>query len=356
MIKKDSRIRWADIFKGIVIFLMVFAHTPTMCTKYIYTFHMVAFFFISGFTQDFNKKNFANYVTGKFKSIMIPFLKYNIIFFALIYSLKLVNLFPIFYTEVYDFEKIKNFCRYLWTSDLAGATWFLIILFLGTISAKLLNDIAKEKFKKNIEEKKLIISFILFVCGFFLYNRSAVTIVFCIDLIPLAVFFIELGNYLKLRSDKISKKIKYIFGIGIILIDLYFLIINFKFVSLASRQFPNILIFLILSFAGILVIYIVSKLIEKLVKTKFKWVVNAIEYLGKNTLYILIFHFIGFRLMFVILYLFNVVDISQLSHLTPQYQNFGLCLLTTVFAIVFSLAMAQLIKLGEKKILRKKKC
>ena len=40
MKKKTDRILWVDIFKGILIVLMVLAHTKNPMTHYIYAFHM----------------------------------------------------------------------------------------------------------------------------------------------------------------------------------------------------------------------------------------------------------------------------------------------------------------------------
>ena len=53
----NKRIRWIDIAKGILILLVIIGHCEVgSCVKYvIYSFHMGAFFFLSGLT--FSTKN-----------------------------------------------------------------------------------------------------------------------------------------------------------------------------------------------------------------------------------------------------------------------------------------------------------
>lgn len=48
----SARIEWVDIYKGILIVLMVVGHATGMFNAFIYQFHMAAFFFISGFTSN----------------------------------------------------------------------------------------------------------------------------------------------------------------------------------------------------------------------------------------------------------------------------------------------------------------
>ena len=48
--EKKNRISWCDIYKGIVIILVVVGHATGKFNQYIYQFHMAAFFLISGYT------------------------------------------------------------------------------------------------------------------------------------------------------------------------------------------------------------------------------------------------------------------------------------------------------------------
>lgn len=44
VMEKKNRISWCDIYKGIVIILVVVGHATGKFNQYIYQFHMAAFF------------------------------------------------------------------------------------------------------------------------------------------------------------------------------------------------------------------------------------------------------------------------------------------------------------------------
>lgn len=71
------RLNWIDALKGIGIMLVVLGHhsLPAALDTYIFSFHMPLFFFISGFLFDFGKysKSGANFVKGKFRSLLLPY-------------------------------------------------------------------------------------------------------------------------------------------------------------------------------------------------------------------------------------------------------------------------------------------
>ena len=77
------RFHWIDALKGFGIVLVVFAHhsLPVALDTYIFSFHMPLFFFISGFLFDFEKyaESAANFVKGRFRSLIVPYF-----FFALL--------------------------------------------------------------------------------------------------------------------------------------------------------------------------------------------------------------------------------------------------------------------------------
>lgn len=77
---KKQRIEWVDIGKGILIILVIFGHLnaakwfPKLdgIIKWIYTFHMMAFFILSGIV--FNIKcGFKEFIVTKLKTLMVPF-------------------------------------------------------------------------------------------------------------------------------------------------------------------------------------------------------------------------------------------------------------------------------------------
>lgn len=73
-----KRIDWIDWAKFIGIILVVFGHTEFNETnlylrKFIYSFHMPLFFFISGYLFKIKEDNFKGYFINSFKSLLIPY-------------------------------------------------------------------------------------------------------------------------------------------------------------------------------------------------------------------------------------------------------------------------------------------
>ena len=122
---KNKRIEWVDIYKAILIFLVVLGHSHNLrLVPYIYTFHMAAFFFISGYTTDYSKLSFVDYTKRKFKSLMIPFFVVNTFFLFVQYVMSVFGIYKYFYPTTYSFHSFINFFKYFWTPDFGGATCF----------------------------------------------------------------------------------------------------------------------------------------------------------------------------------------------------------------------------------------
>ena len=75
---KDNikRIEWLDICRGILIILMVVGHSTGLFNKYIYQFHMAAFFFLSGYMSHPDKRGFFRTIWDKFFTVLLP-VNYN---------------------------------------------------------------------------------------------------------------------------------------------------------------------------------------------------------------------------------------------------------------------------------------
>lgn len=69
--KTNSRFDFIDLLKGLGIFLVVWGHTMTPRSVFIYSFHMPLFFFISGYL--YRNKPFREFLLGKFKRLLVPY-------------------------------------------------------------------------------------------------------------------------------------------------------------------------------------------------------------------------------------------------------------------------------------------
>ena len=60
-----NRIEWVDVFKGLLSISMVVGHATGYFNKYIYQFHMAAFFFASGYTINLSKRTLRETIYHK---------------------------------------------------------------------------------------------------------------------------------------------------------------------------------------------------------------------------------------------------------------------------------------------------
>ena len=85
----DNRIHYLDVLKGIGIVFVVFAHANSMLygSGYLYCFHMVLFFFISGLLMNPAKyPSFKQFLASRIKQLYVPY----VVFYLLCYLYWLV--------------------------------------------------------------------------------------------------------------------------------------------------------------------------------------------------------------------------------------------------------------------------
>ncbi len=345
-----KRIEWIDIYKAILIFLVVLGHSHNLqFMPYIYAFHMAGFFYISGYTSDYKKYSLVEYIKKKFKALMIPFFVINISAYLLQYIMSVFGIYKYFYTTTFSFDSVINVFKYFWSSDLGGATWFLVVLFLASITEKLIYDLVfsnSKSAKSKLLIKQLVISIMLLIGGYYLfYSDTDFTISYYLDLVPMALFFINLGYFIRNYEFKLNKVEKVMGYIIAILIYIWYTTIDYTHIEWPVRNFPNIIIMISASLSGIIVLYLITKIVL-LVSKKLNINVKWLEYIGQHSLAILALHFLALRIIFVMLYVIGYVDSSQLSHLTPIYNNFFVTLITAIIATALSLLIEVLIILG----------
>ncbi len=79
--EKKPRIVWIDILRGAMMFFVVWGHSTARgdIERYIFSFHMAAFFFISGLTFSFNKETDPlKYLLKKVRTLLVPYLLLNL--------------------------------------------------------------------------------------------------------------------------------------------------------------------------------------------------------------------------------------------------------------------------------------
>lgn len=280
-----KRIEYIDIARGIAMILIVLGHTLvhsehcSVIFKFLYSFHVMFFLFLSGFVFKLNKnENYKDFIIKRFKRIIIPYFVWSIIFLVP-YSLMGQNINETFDTNgIFDLRKMIINVFYGIGKDgrlkQNSSLWFLPALF----SIELFYYWIIRLSEKN---KSLKFAFIplLLIIGFFSCNYLNLSLPFGINtLLEIGIFF-YIGY---LSKDLINSRVFNNFYINFLLFILG--VFCFKFNSLVmciDYRYGNYFLMIIsaLSFT-INFVYISMKIRKN----------TILQFIGRNTMGILIFH------------------------------------------------------------------
>lgn len=325
-----SRIEWCDVFKGLLIISMVLGHATGKYNAYIYQFHMAAFFIISGYTtRNLDKKTLIQVVVEKFYRLMVPYYFLGICGISLFYLLAKIDILSFVSTievTVSYFDALKLFLRYeTLYCDWLGAIWFLPVLFKASIIVKLVT-----MFSKQNKVLFLAISGMLFILTEY-YLSIGIWNIWILSF--LAQFYIAVGILMN-RGERENNTITLLGLLIVVGAMWYFSVTKLvpNTVDWPSRKFNGALIDVYLPVWGTLFVMILAKLLCKTVHLK-----QLLQYVGKNTISILCFHFIGFKVAYVALLAVHLVDFGELYCLTPGASGTNWYPVYVFIAIAFSL-------------------
>lgn len=276
----EKRLNSIDIAKGIGIILVVVGHTstPLGISKIIYQFHMPFFFILSGF---FYKDNYFKaplvFLLGSLKRLYVPFVinGLRLFFIGLLLSYLILG---------FTGFSILGGLKYILLIILGlnspqfggGAFWFLRALFIVRFLYFFII-----LFSNKIENSSLK-NFIIFVYVFvFLIIGYRTQFPYTISSTFIALFFYYVGN-LYAKNQKYIKMNVFLLipAIAIVICSSYI-----NTVDLAYNTYTYFSLFLLTSICGSYTILFVSEKIKQ----------NYIlEYVGKKSLSIMIFHFFSF--------------------------------------------------------------
>lgn len=313
----ENRVLWIDIAKGILILLMVVGHSTGMFNNIIYQFHIGAFFVLSGYVNNFEKRGAVQTIINKFIALILPVITMTIIIWLMNYCFVKAGIYDYLYSEGTDFQKLNVILKKLvtkgeiWTWWL-GACWFLIELFLISIFSKIVYEI----FCRSVDWLFLFSLLVLWVSytntNLFFFSLFSFSKMFALSfcLFSCGAYIRTIGIF---ASDKIQKNWKWLF---VYLIAGFFAFRYFAgkhfVIDMANGTFNRWYEDLACVFNGFLVTVAVSLLLSKI-----KFLNGVFSYLGKNTISIILFHFAYFKVAFVLLALFGVVDYLYLRNFVP---------------------------------------
>ena len=280
-----ERQAYLDVAKGIGMVLVIWAHAGGPFSNLINSFHMPFFFFVSGMLYLDKGRNITNYVFGKFKSLLAPFLWWNLLLFPVFFLL--------YYWQNWDIMVfLKGIGTILLTVDkvpFLGATWFLASLFWISIFVHTLVVVfRKYRFCDGV---LLVAGILIAVLGF------QVTFPFKISRTLICSLFYVIGY---LYQKYIRKHICYMVSTGLALAFFmaYIVIASNNAASLASNEYESKMAFI----AGALfATYFMLWLSETLVKLfAGSFAVRHMIYLSKHSIDLVIWHLLAFRIAILV--------------------------------------------------------
>jgi fucose 4-O-acetylase-like acetyltransferase len=295
-----------DIAKGLCIILLTVSHggCPNGFRTFIWMFYIPCFFFISGWL--FSDKYLEDLKTGLWHKVWgtyKTFVKWELIFLAL------HNLFALcgFYQNTYTISEIVSKAVYLTlmsgTEQLLGGYWFLVSLFWATLFSMTYLYILRRLGKLTIVNISggvilaLLMSVLEHLIPFSFPGQWGPHTM-------LATAFYLSGYICKKQKLKIEGSWAKVLGFLLLPLVLSFF---FTWKMSLSIGIGEVIPYYLTACIGTLGMLQFSACLSRN-----KTLTTGLTYIGERTLYVLTFHFVGFKLMSL---LYICLTDSSMSHL-----------------------------------------
>ena len=288
----SKRINYIDVARGIGILLVVMGHndfaaiSPFM-HKFIYSFHMPLFFFLSGYFLN-TTIGFWTFVKKRFNGLLKPYF----------FTIFLIYFFSISFEKMSFATAITRTVKSLYASGYYidwVQLWFLPHLFVVSLYAYLFYKVVGRINSRWI--RWLILVFTLFIATLFLrtFYPYPLTVLgksytlyglpYSLDLVLLSGFFFILGSETRpLEVEGLYGNIFFLLvtGAALVLMNIFLT----PLIDLNTRVYDSFLVSTLEAVIGILFIMAISRQID----LHTTWPSTVFQYLGRITLIILIFH------------------------------------------------------------------
>lgn len=299
---KNDRIDYLDVAKGIGIFLVVWAHAGGVFSKYIYQFHMPLFFLISGYLYHSNS-SVKEFTIRKVKSIYIPFAFWNCMGLTFRYLIGIANF------------SIKSYILTILTlskdGTFFGATWFLGALFVISVLYRILDEILKSYSHRHLMLLFFFVS--LGICGYeitlpYMLSRTLILGMFY----AFAVCYKDSIKKLDLsRGGKIF--------LAVILAGVFIVFGHYNSANMGGNSYGYFYAFIVEALAASYVTIMISSFINDHIPI----LSRLLKWLGKNSLYIVLWQFVMFRIVIAIQMILAGEELSNILNYYPIYSSDG---------------------------------
>lgn len=326
MYSEESRVFWIDCFKALAIMLVVIGHATGRLNGYIYQFHMAAFFFISGYCTHWKKGEVTKTLWKRFYCLIFPLVA---IFLAGAFFMALMNHFGVYeavWGKDLPYVGLKNMifqffttgANYVWWM---GASWFLQVLMEVCILHACIWGVLNYR-GKHADVIFTIMIIIIYLAGYWCVKNRIAWL--SMDLVFIAQLYFGIGtlcSHITKNNKGRTEKRNVWWWLGGCMVTagvMYWLSgITGITTDYASRSFHHIIFNFISAMNGIAFLYCVSRLID-MISVKIRLFRKGISWIGENTIGIVFFHFLMFKLTYIILILFHATNKSVISQFTPE--------------------------------------
>lgn len=357
-----------DIVKGLAIILMVIGHVETPAHNFIYLFHMAVFFIAAGYFYKDNAseslQSVFTYTVKKLKGLWLPYALWTAIFSLLrnffidinVYTnnplvLETVDSKFAFVTEYWSWKEILinivKGCILPGNVQVGGALWFLATLLQISVLYCIVDFVLKKLLnKKNLLIAQGMISVLFLLIGY-LFNVKHISLFgigTCFSCYCLFYAGLMLNKYsAKLYAAKVSINIiLFVISIGILLV-----LNRMGSVGLAANNYNNPIFLLLASIAGWFMLYQLAALLKKN-----ECITKMISYIGKNTLPIVILHFLAFKVVSFIGVMIQGEELYKVAAFPVLYLGLGWRILYTLTGIIIPLGVNEIWKYMKGKMIK----
>lgn len=298
------------------------------------------FFVVSGYL--YNEKSSDKpweYIGTRLKSYLKAYVVYGTILVLIHNILYHMKLFAPSYIE-YGFRDFVTafFNTFVFFSNepFSAAMWFIPVLFVSLVIFNFIFAFSKRfKLTETQEKVRFLLVLLLTIFGIYL-NLNNIELMWhsqtCFVVLP----FLFVGNLIKREN---LKWLKPNFMFSVIFVLFAFLCLHFfdGCVDLSKNDLWIPYLFYICSFMMIYVVYTISSICQS--KTAIK---KTLSFIGQNTLPIMCFHILVFKLMDFIIITLISKNYSILSNFTVSYPQ--MFILYTIVAICGSILIDLILK------------
>ena len=308
-----NRVGYYDIAKGIGIILVIIAHIeymPLELRQYIVTFHMPAFFIISGTLMHLTKetgREIKPLLAGKFKRIMLPYLIFSVVY-PVTYYLRFLITGDGYSGELF----IRDILVGLSMTGIS-VLWFLPALFFSEVIVLIV--------LKSLKKPVLFVLCLLLLLGLWFLPLFVTFMGLFIWRMEYCCVLVLIGYVLLPVTDRLKDRTVLLLPISVILfIVLYFTGIANDIVDLHYIVLGNKFLYYLNATMGSLGLILLSIFMEKILKT----LSPALQFFGRHSLFIMLTH-----IDFMILYMAERLAFA-VSGVVPRGKEIVLNLTATI--------------------------